>query len=304
MSLRTRSASMPRGRSGGILGLLPFLTPAAIPYALFVIYPILYVIVLSMFRWDGISPNRDFVGFDNYVTLVNRDPIFWVALRNTLTWTFLSLTIPTTIGLGLALVLNQAFRGRTFFRALFYVPAVLGSISVALMWIWIYNPSLGVVNSILRALGLSGWIHPWLGDPNVALYAAFAPSAWQATGVAMIIFLAGLQGVSKELVDAARTDGAGRTAVFRHVTLPALDSTIVVVLALTVINSLKSFDLIYAMTYGGPANQSQLLGTWTYFTAFNSHKFGLGSAIAVVLLGITLAIVVPYMWWTSRRSAA
>ena len=135
---------------------------AAIPYALFVIYPILYVIVLSTFRWDGISPNRTFVGLDNYGTLLNGDPIFWVALRNTLTWTFLSLTIPTTIGLGLALVLNQPFRGRTFFRALFYVPAVLGSISVALMWIWIYNPSLGVVNSVLKGLGLAGM------DPSMA----------------------------------------------------------------------------------------------------------------------------------------
>ena len=138
----------------------------------------------------------------------------------------------------------------------------------------------------------------------MALYAAFAPSAWQATGVAMLIFLAGLQGVSQELVEAARTDGAGRVAVFRHVVLPSLDQTLVVVLALTIINSLKSFDLIYAMTYGGPANQSQLLGTWTYFTAFNSHQFGLGSAIAVVLLGITMLIVIPYMWWTSRSSRA
>jgi raffinose/stachyose/melibiose transport system permease protein len=297
-----RAPSLSSGPSIERLGKAPFLVPAAVPYLLFVIYPIFYVIILSFFHWDGISPDRPFVGLDNYVTLLTKDPIFWVALRNSLTWTVLSLTIPTTLGLGLALVLNQRFRGRTFFRALYYVPAVLGSISVALMWIWIYNPTLGIINSLLKATGLQSWIHPWLGDPSVALYAAFAPSAWQATGVAMLIFLAGLQGVSQELVEAARTDGAGRVAVFRHVVLPSLEQTLVVVLALTIINSLKSFDLIYAMTYGGPANQSQLLGTWTYFTAFNSHQFGLGSAIAVVLLGITMLIVIPYMWWTSRSS--
>ena len=138
----------------------------------------------------------------------------------------------------------------------------------------------------------------------MALYAAFAPSAWQATGVAMLIFLAGLQGVSQELVEAARTDGAGRVAVFRHVVLPSLDQTLVVVLALTIINSLKSFDLIYAMTYGDPPTRASCWALGRTSRRFNSHQFGLGSAIAVVLLGITMLIVIPYMWWTSRSSRA
>ena len=281
------------------------LAPALIIYCLFAIYPMTNVFVLSFMRWNGLTPHAQFVGLDNYVQVFTADPVFWVAVRNTVLWTAMSVVFPPLIGFLLALGLNQNIPGRAPLRALFYLPVIIAPIAVATMWRWMYDPFFGLFNATLTALGLDGLIQDWLGDRNVALYSMFVAYVWQTVGFSLVLFLAGLQGVSPTLIEASRVDGASRAQTFRHVTLPALRPSITIVLILSIINSLKAFDIVYGMTQGGPAQSTQMLALWAYTQAMQLGDFGRGAAISVVLLLITTAIVIPYLRWTrSHRELA
>ena len=280
------------------------LGPTLVIYGLFSIWPMIDVVRLSFVHWDGLAPVQTFVGLDNYRDILRDDPVFWVALDNTLIWTALSVLIPPSIGFALALGVNQPLTGRNALRAVFYLPVIIASIAVATMWRWMYDPFFGVINATLTALGLDGLIGDWLGDRHIALYSVFVAYVWQNVGVSMVLFLAGLQGVSPTLIEAARMDGAGRWQRFRHVVLPAVRPTITVVVILTLINSLKAFDIVYGMTHGGPAQSTQLMAFWAFWQSLQLHDFGRGSAIAVVLLVITLIIVIPYLRWSQAREEA
>lgn len=297
-----RAATARRGsRRHPLLQALPYLAPAAVLYGWFLVYPMLDAIRLSFFKWTGFRTTAPvFVGLDNYRRAFTADPVFWTAVRNSLIWVVLSLLVPMMISLLLALALNRRMLGRNLFRSVFYIPAVFASITVAAMWRWIYNPTLGAVNRTLRAVGLDSWTHQWLGDPKIALYSVFVAAIWQGVGFNMVLFLAGLQQVPVELVDSAKVDGARGFQIFRHVTLPALRPTFVVVLILTIINSLKVFDLIVGMTGGGPAQHTQVLALWSWTQSFQNHTFGQGGAVATVLLVISLCLVVPYLAWALR----
>jgi raffinose/stachyose/melibiose transport system permease protein len=286
-----------------VQGLL-LLAPAVLVYALFAFYPMLDVIQLSFMKWNGLNADKQWAGLANYRYVLNDDTVFWGAFRNTLIWTALSVIFPPLIGFALALSLNQNIPGRSPLRALFYMPVIIAPIAVATMWRWMFDPFFGLFNSLLTSAGWMGLIEDWLGDRKIALYSVFVGYVWQVTGFSMVLFLAGLQGVSQTLVEAARIDGAGRFQVFRYVTLPALRPTITIVLILSLINSLKAFDIVYGMTGGGPAQSTQMLAMWAYTQAMQLGDFGRGSAISVVLLVITLAIVIPYLRWTLKRQEA
>jgi raffinose/stachyose/melibiose transport system permease protein len=286
---------------------LPYLLPAAALYVWFLVYPMLDAIRLSFFRWSGFRTEApEFVGLANYRRMFTADPVFWTAFRNSLIWVVLSLLVPMMLSLALALALNRRMLGRNVFRSVFYIPAVFASITVAAMWRWIYNPTLGAVNQLLEGIGLESWTQQWLGNPRIALYSVFVAAVWQGVGFTMVLFLAGLQTVppelyeAAELVDSARVDGAHAVQVFRHVTMPALRPTFVVVLILTIINSLKVFDLVVGMTGGGPAQSTQLLALWSWTQSFQNHTFGQGGAVATVLLVISLCLVVPYLAWALK----
>src|SRR5262249_41870344 len=264
------------------------LGPAVLIYLTFAIYPMIDVVALSFEKWNGLDANRQFVGIGNYVDIFTRDPVFWRAFRNTVIWTALSLIFPPLIGLLLALGLNQPIFGRSTLRAVYYLPVIIAPIAVATMWRWMYDPFFGLFAQVLTNLGLAAYIPDFLGNPKIALYSVFVAHLWQTVGVAMVLFLAGLQGVSTTLVDAARIDGAGRWAIFKHVTLPALRTTITIVLILAIISSLKSFDIVYGLTGGGPAQSTQMLALWAFNQAMQIFDFGRGAAISVVLLLITI----------------
>lgn len=280
------------------------MAPALLLYALFALYPMVDVFVLSFQKWNGFAGPRAFVGLDNYVYIFRDDPVFWMAFRNTLVWTALAVTIPPLIGFALAMSLNTPVPGRGALRAIFYLPVIIAPIAVATMWRWMYDPFFGLFNVVLTNLGLQGLIQDWLGDRRVALYAIFVGYVWQHVGFSMVLFLAGLQGVSQTLVEAARIDGADRLQVFRYVTLPAMRTSITIVLVLSMIQSLKAFDIVYGMTQGGPAQSTQMLALWAYVQSMQIHDFGKGSAVAVVLLTITVIVVVPYLAWRSRVDSA
>ncbi|MBY3222704.1 carbohydrate ABC transporter permease [Rhizobium laguerreae] len=280
---------------------LILLVPALAIYAVFALYPMLNVVILSFQKWNGLDPNRQFLGIANYSAIFTKDPVFWVAFRNTVIWTMMSLIFPPMVGLLLALSLNQKIFGRNGLRAIFYLPVIIAPIAVATMWKWMYDPFFGLFSQLLTSWGMQGWIKDWLGNRDIALYSVFVAYLWQTVGFSMVLFLAGLQNVSQTLVEAARIDGAGRWKVFKHVTLPALRPTITIVLVLSVISSLKAFDIVYGLTGGGPAQSTQMLALWAFTQAMQIFDFGRGAAISVVLLLITMAVVIPYLKWTQKH---
>jgi raffinose/stachyose/melibiose transport system permease protein len=292
-----------RATRTGFIAALPFLAPALAAYLVFVVGPTIESIRLSFFEWSGFQgAPQEFVGIRNYVRIFTQDPVFWTAFSNSLIWVLLSLFIPLGLGLVMAIALNRQLFGRNAFRAIFYIPGVLAPIAIANMWRWMYNPNYGI-GQTLADLFNAPWLGEiqWLGDRNLALYSIFAAFVWQIAGTNMVLFLAGLQGVTPEHIEAAKLDGANAWQVFRNVTWPALRPTTVVVLVLTIINSIKVFDLIVGMTGGGPAQQTQVLALWSFQQSFLNNEYGLGNAIATVLLIVTLIIVVPYMVWTARQ---
>jgi raffinose/stachyose/melibiose transport system permease protein len=272
-----------------------FLLPALLIYATVILYPMLYSTWLSLQEWDGVGPNARFVGLDNYRTLLFENRVFWVALKNTAVWTAVALTVPTALGLALALVLNRRFRGMAFYRSVFYFPALLSMSITGLIFTWIYHPTLGFLNQLLERFGAYDLQMAWLSEPSVALYAVMVAAAWHNTGLPMLLYLAGLQTIPQEVLEAAEVDGARPLRRFWSVTLPMLRETSFVVLAITFINSLKVYDIVYVMTFGGPANTTQVLGTWMYFLTYNFNRVGLGTAIAVILFGLTMIFAVPYL---------
>ena len=279
-----------------------FLAPALVIYSVVVVYPMVYSAYLSLFRWDGISPTKVFVGLDNYVILLTQNDVFWIALKNNAIWLVCALLLPTSIGLGLAILLNSKFRGSHIFRSVFYFPAVLSLAVVGLIWTWIYHPDLGLLNQVLGALGLKGLQRNWLSDPQIALYPVIIAATWNAVGLPMLLYLAGLQTIPEELHEAAKVEGAGPIQRFFYITFPLLRETTLVVLAITAINALKAYDIIYAMTNGGPANRTQLLSTWMYFLTYNYNQVGLGTAIAVILFSLTLIFAIPYIRFMTRKA--
>lgn len=277
-----------------------FLAPALIWYAAFLVYPMLQSLYISFFDWDGLSPTMTFVGLKNYIDIFMSDEVARLALWNNILWTLGALVLPTAIGLMLALALNRRVPGSTLFRTIFYSPAVLPLVAVGLIWAWVYNPNFGVVNTTLKAVGLRSWAAGWLSSYELALPATFVTFVWSHVGFPMIFYLAGLQAISKEYYEAATIDGANAFQRFRHVTLPGLTETHVIVLSLAVINGFKVFDLVYTMTYGGPGRSTQVLGTWMYFQTFQYYHAGYGSALAWVIAAIVLVIAIPYIRRMSR----
>lgn len=277
-----------------------FAAPAAFIFLVVLVYPMAYSIYLSLFQWNGVSPTKLFVGLDNYIELFTDNRVFWIAFKNNVLWVVLSVLVPTGLGLALALTLNTGFAGHSFFRGVFYFPAILSMSIVGLIWSWIYHPTLGLLNQTLHALGWTWLESHWLSNPKIALYSVFVSAAWHNAGLPMLLFLAGLQTIPKECIEAARIDGASRAQIMRFVTIPLLRETTLIVIAITAINSLKVYDIIYVMTYGGPANQTQVLGTWMYFLTYNHNEVGLGTAIAVILFAMTMIFAVPYARYMAR----
>ncbi len=275
-----------------------FLLLPLLVYFIFVILPTLNSLFYSFTDWGGYSVDYNFVGFSNFEKIFT-DRLFSNAIKNTAIWLVLAMTVPTLLGLVLALALQGKSRVNTFYKSLFYLPICLSPIIIGIIWVWLYNPNLGIVNIFLRSIGLEDLATAWLANPNTVLYAVFVAWAWQQTGLTMVIFLAGLTSVPTPLIEAAKVDGANYWQTLRKVIIPMLRPATVVVLALTAINALKSFEIIWVMTKGGPFNRSDTLAVFMYKESFSKYKLGYGSSAAVVLFVMTLVIIVLYFRQTS-----
>ena len=268
------------------------LLPALLCFVVFIAYPLVNTVRWSLFDASLTSQVRRFVGFGNYVELFD-DPVFWVSLRNNFIILVGSVIFQVGLGLILAAVFDRSVRrGGALFRTLIFTPAVMSSVAVGIVWQLLLNPQLGVVNPLLEALGVAPPRLGWLGDPTLAIFGVLLVACWQYTGYMMVLLLAGIQSVPGELYEAATLDGANEVQSFWFVTLPSIRKVLITATLITMIGAFKVFDLVYILTGGGPANASQVLGTYLYNQAFTQARMGYACAIAVVLLIFAMSLSV------------
>ncbi|AEG45497.1 carbohydrate ABC transporter permease [Isoptericola variabilis] len=277
-----------------------FVTPALALFVLFVIWPILTAVQLSVYRWKGFGPLVDFVGLQNYV-LVLTDKVFTDALVHNLIVVVMSIVIQLPIGLALALLLNRKMWGQGLLRTIIFVPYVLAEVIAGVVWFQLLQPQYGVIDSILGAVGLQGPAQGWLGDPDIALWTVIVVLTWKYLGLAVILLLAGLQGVPEELYEAAQIDGATWWQVQRRITVPLLGPTIRTWAFLSMIGSLQLFDMVWILTRGGPANATSTMATYLIDEGTRRQNFGIAGAASVILFVVALVMALAYQHFILRR---
>lgn len=256
--------------------------PALVLFVLFVIYPLFQGAWISLHQWDGLSAMK-WIGFNNY-KFVFKDKVFWKAMANTFQFAIGVTVIKNIAGLVLAVLLNKNIAGRTFFRASVFMPVTISFIVIGILWSWIFNPTFGILNSMLHSLHLDFLIQGWLSDPKVALWSVMWVDIWKWTGFHMVLFLAGLQSIPEDLYEAASIDGANRWQSFRRITIPMLSSVTVVSVLMSLIGAFVSnYDVVYVMTGGGPFHATEVALTWIVSTTFRFASVGKANAMSMVL---------------------
>lgn len=275
--------------------LVPFLLEALVVFA-----PAVQGVLLSFTEWRGIG-NPKVVGLQNFRELTN-DPIFATGFKNTLRWLVAFGGLSGLVGLSLALLLRAERRGVAVYRSLIFLPVIFSLVVTALVWRVLYAPE-GFFNNTLQAVGLESWGRIWLAEPHTVLYALVVASLWRSSGYIMVLYLAGLKSIDPALTEAARVDGANRWQLLRHITMPQLRGVNSVVVSVIVIEALRSFDIVYALTKGGPYNSSQLLSTYMFQTAFATGRLGYASAIAMVIFLLAISFIILYLVRALREEA-
>ncbi|MBO0995191.1 carbohydrate ABC transporter permease [Bacillus sp. SD088] len=260
-----------------------FLTPQLIGLLAFSVVPLVFAFVLSFTDWDGFG-TKNFVGFSNFISQF-QNRVFWKAIWNTALYTILYVPIGIAISLLLAITLNN-IKGKELYRVFFFMPVVTSSVSIGVIWMWILNGDFGILNQALEVIGIHG--PQWLTDTKWVMISIAMLSIWWQVGYNMVIFLAGLQGVSKSYYEAAQIDGASKWQQFRHITLPLISPTTFFVSIMAIISSFQVFDQAFVMTSGGPAKASYTLVYHIYETAFVNFRMGESSAVAMILFVIIL----------------
>ena len=271
------------------------MAPSVALITVFLVFPVINAVYYVFVDFDGLDPTPPWVGLANFTELA-QDPQVWAAARNNLVWIVLGTIGPLVLGLVLALLLWGVRRGSTFYRIVFFLPYVLPQVAVGVVWGWIYAPTRGWLNRGLEAVGLDGLTRGWLGDPSTALYAVLGTAIWTATGFVFVIILAALRNVDTAQIEAAMLDGAGYLQRLRHVVLPQILPVFLMVTALTLIGGFAVFDIIFVMTGGGPANATEVLGTYAYSNAFQLSRISYGTTLALVVT----ALAVPVAVWLDR----
>ncbi len=272
-----------------------FLAPALILFITFLVYPILRSVYFSTFDWNGLGPATDFVGLANFKEIVN-DAVFRKAVLNCFLIVVLSLAIQLPFALALSIMVGRDLPGRAIFRTIFFVPYVLSEVITGIIWMSLFNadPERGLINALLV---LIPGVKPqnFLSDIHQVVFCIFVVLSWKYFGLHMLLFLAGLQNIPREVDEAAFIDGASPWQLTRYITIPMLSSTIQTVVLLSVLGSLTQFNLVWVMTGGGPVNASEFMATYMYRFGFKRYQLGYGSAVVLVMLVICLGFAVAYM---------
>lgn len=272
--------------------------PNLLLFGIFTFWPLIYNVYLSFVRWDMISPVKVWVGFDNYQMML-ADPNFGTILFNTFYFTVVAVLVLLVLGLGAALLLNQPLRGRNGVRAVLFAPTVLSGAAIGIVWVYVFDPRYGLIDAILGWFGANS--PNWLTDPRWAMPAVIIVYVWKNLGYAVVIFLAGLQAIPRELYDAARVDGASTWQRFRFVTLPGLSPVMFFLVLTSILSSFQAFDIIKTMTDGGPVDATNTLIFYLYEQGFIAFNAGRAGVAAVLLFSIMLAFTVVQMRFAERR---
>jgi raffinose/stachyose/melibiose transport system permease protein len=263
--------------------------PAAIIFTLFYFVPFVANLRYSLTKWDRIS-EPEFVGLRNFVILLTNDDLFYKVLGNNLRFTFLVVLFQTVLSLVFALFLLKNSRVNIALRTLYFFPTILSSVSVGMIWLFMYDPNFGSINLFFNKVGLESFALNWLGSEGSALYAIAFTQVWFHTGQMMVIYIAGLQQIPQELYEAAEMDGATRWQQFRNVTWPMSIPTTIVVMAYTTIQSFRAFDLIFSMTQGGPNNSTNIFAVLIYQTIFSELRIGYAAAQSIFFILVLVLI--------------
>lgn len=276
--------------------------PAVILFILFVILPFVEGCRVSFFKWDGFS-NMKWVGLKNYANVMH-DDVFWLAMKNTFVYAILVTVMKNVIALALAYVLARKFPLRTLFRTGIYMPVTLSYVVIGALWTWIYNPTFGLLNALLKVLGLEHLIVGWLSDSRVALYSVVAVDVWKWIGYHMVLYLAGLQAISQDLYEAAALDGANGWQKFVNITIPQLNSTIVVNVLMSLTGAFASnFDIVNILTGGGPMHATEVSLTYIMTTAFKYNSMGKANAMSMILFLLVFLFGFAQLRIMSREDA-
>jgi raffinose/stachyose/melibiose transport system permease protein len=270
--------------------------PAVAIYGFLYLYPAVSNLLYSTQRWDGVTTPQ-FVGLHNFKYLIANDITFHKIVGNNIRFSFIVVILQTLFSLLFAIFLVKNTKSNIFLRTVFFFPTILSSVSVGLIWSFLYNPNFGFINATLKSLGLNSLAINWLTDSRYALYSIAIAQIWFHTGQMVVIYLAGLQQIPQELYESAEVDGANRWHQFKYVTWPMALPTTAVVVAYTTIQTFRAFDLVFSMTQGGPMNSSDLIVTNIYNMAFGGFKYGYASAESIILIFFVLVIT-----WIQRRT--
>lgn len=261
-----------------------FLLPALVLFLTIIIVPIFMSVTYSLTEWDGIG-KKVFTGFDNYkeLFLTNSDG-FWRAVKNSLIFAAGSVFVQLPISLILALILARGVKGERFYVSVYFIPILISTVVIGQLWMKIYNPQYGLLNTVLRSMGLEQLTGNWLGDTKKVIFAVIVPVLWQYIGYHMLLMYASVRSISEEIFEAARIDGANGIQTALHITIPLMKPILKVCVTFAVVGSLKNFDLVYVMTGGGPAGASQLPSTLMVETIFSRNMYGYGSSMAIFII--------------------
>ncbi|MFA9455356.1 carbohydrate ABC transporter permease [Halalkalibacter sp. AB-rgal2] len=274
-----------------------FLLPSLLLLIIFMVAPLIYSITMSFYRWDGFSPPQ-FIGFNNYERLLDHNN-FWLALKNNAIFLVLFTSFTVILGFLSAVAVSRKVPGWQIYKFVFFIPVILVTAVIAVLWARIYEPSYGLLNSFLGAIGLESWQQLWLGNPDIALYSVIFVAIWQVSGWCMLLFLAAIEGIAEEVHDAATIDGVTPFQRIMLIILPMVQRMAFILIMLQIIASVKTFDLIYVMTGGGPFYSTEVLGTILYREAFENQRFGYASSISVVMTIIIAVITILYLKLTN-----
>jgi len=295
-----RPAARRTGRKWLKIGL--YIGPAVALYVVFIIVPVAQAVHYSLYGWDGLQPLTDYIGLGNYREAFG-DPAFRQAIGHNAILVALSLGLQLPLALGMALLLNRPLRGRGLLRLVFFAPYVISEAVTAIVFLQILQPD-NLVDSALRAVGLGGLVQLWLADLRLVFYTLFVVITWKYIGFAIILFLAGLQGIPPELTEAAAMDGATSWTLLRYITLPLLGPTLRIWAFLAVIGSIQLFDIVWIMTLGGPAGASSTMGSYMIDQGVRSLRIGYATSVAVILFAICFVFSILYQIFVLRRDTS
>ena len=281
-----------------------FLFPAVALVAVFVYVFLGWSLWSSLTDWKGLGGNAQFVGLANYVKMFTHDRIFMISLKNTLVLSAIFIGITVPLGLFNAILLDMGLRGRRLFRFIFLIPLSFSFVASATMWLWMYNPDSGAINTLLRMVGLANLAQPWLTTSSESIPSLAVIYIWQFSGFATLVYYAGIASIPQQLIEAALVDGASTFRKYVSIIIPLQRPATITTVVLLLMYSLRVFDLVWLTTGGGPGYSSQILSVYMWRITFNRNQFGYGAAIGIVMFLLSVIILIPFLVFVRRGEEA